>query len=134
SAPYTRAHTAEMNEEMAARSRDRMRVARQWENAVSFPGGMEAADACTAKRRAFRPGARFRHALAAQAVCTAVQICNMIFRMLLRTGQGWENPVFFLITGAFLICTILFCRRLPRLLFPVKRFQAIGNAVLSALK
>ena len=30
SAPYTRAHTAEMNEEMAARSRDRMRVARQW--------------------------------------------------------------------------------------------------------
>ena len=134
SAPYTRAHTAEMNEEMAARSRDRMRVARQWENGVSFPGGREAADACTAKRRAFRPGARFRHALAAQAVCTAVQICNMIFRMLLRTGQGWENPVFFLITGAFLICTILFCRRLPRLLFPVKRFQAIGNAVLSALK
>ena len=92
------------------------------------------ADACTAKRRTLRPGVRFYHALAAQIICTIIQICNMVLRFFIRTGRGWENPVFFLITGIFFICTVLFGSRIIQLLFPESRFRALGNSVLAALK
>ena len=134
SPPYTRMHVAEINEEMAARSGQRDVVAAQWQTAVSLDGGMEMADACTAKRRTLRPGVRFYHALAAQIICTIIQICNMVLRFFIRTGRGWENPVFFLITGIFFICTVLFGSRIIQLLFPESRFRALGNSVLAALK
>lgn len=125
-------HVAEINEEMAARSGQRDVVAAQWQTAVSLDGGMEMADACTAKRRMLRPGVRFYHALAAQIICTIIQICNMVLRFFIRTGRGWENPVFFLITGIFFICTVLFGSRIIQLLFPESRFRALGNSVLAA--
>ena len=106
----------------------------RWQTAVSLDGGMEMADACTAKRRTLRPGVRFYHALAAQLICTIIQICNMVLRFFIRTGRGWENPVFFLITGIFFICTVLFGSRIIQLLFPESRFRALGNSVLAALK
>ena len=106
----------------------------RWQTAVSLDGGMEMADACTAKRRMLRPGVRFYHALAAQIICTIIQICNMVLRFFIRTGRGWENPVFFLITGIFFICTVLFGSRIIQLLFPESRFRALGNSVLAALK
>ena len=106
----------------------------RWQTAVSLDGGMEMADACTAKRRTLRPGVRFYHALAAQLICTIIQICNMVLRFFIRTGRGWENPVFFLITGIFFICTVLFGSRIIQLLFPESRFRALGNSVLVALK
>lgn len=106
----------------------------RWQTAVSLDGGMEMADACTAKRRTLRLGVRFYHALAAQLICTIIQICNMVLRFFIRTGRGWENPVFFLITGIFFICTVLFGSRIIQLLFPESRFRALGNSVLAALK
>ena len=58
----------------------------------------------------------------------------MVLRFFIRTGRGWENPVFFLITGIFFICTVLFGSRIIQLLFPESRFRALGNSVLAALK
>lgn len=134
SPPFTRSHVAEMNEEMAVRSGQRDAVAAQWKSAVPPDGRMEIADACTARRKALRHGVRFYHALAAQIICTIIQICNMVLRFLIRTGRGWENPVFFLITGIFFLCTVLFGSRIIPFLFPEKRFRALGNSVLAALR
>ena len=58
----------------------------------------------------------------------------MIFRFLIRTGRGWENPAFFLITGLFFFCTAVYGNRIIRLFFPEKRFHALGNSVLAALR
>lgn len=134
SAPFTRKHVAEMNEEMAVRSGQRDTVAQQWKNALPPGGRLEIAESCAVKRKSLRRGIRFYHALAAQIICTIIQICNMIFRFLIRTGRGWENPAFFLITGLFFFCTAVYGNRIIRLFFPEKRFHALGNSVLAALR
>lgn len=115
SAPFTRKHVAEMNEERQSeadkeilwRSSGRMPCRRAADWKLQSRGAV--------KRKSLRRGIRFYHALAAQIICTIIQICNMIFRFLIRTGRGWENPAFFLITGLFFFCTAVYGNRIIRL-------------------
>lgn len=62
------------------------------------------------------------------------KLCRILCDICADARKSGENPVFFLITGIFFICTVLFGSRIIQLLFPESRFRALGNSVLAALK
>lgn len=106
----------------------------QWKNALPPGGRLEIAESCAVKRKSLRRGIRFYHALAAQIICTIIQICNMIFRFLIRTGRGWENPAVFPDYRFILFLHGCIWKQNYPALFPEKRFHALGNSVLAALR
>lgn len=131
---YTAKEVKRINGEMKKRAKDRESLKKKWERAAAVCDKMEITDECVMNKSILKPGAAFFNFIGFELFAVIVQTCNISLYMRVFRADGLV-PLFFsaVVTSLFVLLTIWCGIRIARQLTPLKRLEAIGTGIRSAL-
>ena len=131
---YTEKEVKRINEEMKKRAKDREGLQKKWERAAVVFDKMEITDECVMDKSVLKPGAGFFNLIGFELLAVIIQTCNLILYTGAFSTEGLVPLLFSAAaTSLFVLLTIRCGTGIVRLLTPLKRLNAIGTGIRSAL-
>lgn len=132
--PFNKDHTAQMNQEMLEKSKERAQLQKHWEESMVVMEKMEITSEDAVDNARLNPGVMLTNAAAKAIVYGVLFLCALILLFTAASSMKIAGKAVIGIVGIVLAAlTFKFGYRVANLLTPYKYLRQIGNGILHAM-